>query len=327
MQNQYRMIDFALENKEPPFTFRAAQIFVAVVEAASVTKAAHRMGVSPSSVSQQLANLEAALGTVLIERTARRFRLTNSGSIFLEAAKKLLDDVDALKAKLVLADQAPPMSLKIASIQELDATVTASWLVRLTKAFPNISFSLTSGASHENHNALSSRAVDMTLAVDTVAKVDWVEQHPILRDPFILVTARNTTLDTFENRPFVRYLNDLQIGRQIEAQLRRTKMVLPHGYEFTTNQAFFAMVAELGGWGITTALAFLGTPLASDIVDAHPLPIPQFSRRLALSARAGTLGTLPQIIADEMRDRLEVQILPLATQRLPFITEGLQILR
>ncbi len=327
MRNHNRMIDSALENKEPPFTFRAAQIFVAVVEATSVTKAAHRMGVSPSSVSQQLTSLEAALGTTLIERTARRFQLTNSGVIFLDAAKQLLDDVGAVKAKLVLADQSPPMSLKIASIEELDATVTAAWLVRLTKSFPNISFSLTSGASHENHNALSTRAVDMTLAVDTVAKVDWVEQHPILRDPFILVTARGTTAETIDDRPFIRYLNDLQIGRQIEAQLRRTKANPPRGFEFTTNQALFAMVAELDGWAITTALAFLGTPLATDIVEAQPLPIPQFSRRLALSARAGALGQLPLIIADEMRDRIEAQILPLVTERLPFIADGFQILR
>jgi DNA-binding transcriptional LysR family regulator len=71
MISQIRKDDVDMENNEPPFTFRAAQIFVAAVEAQSVTKAAHRMGISPSSVSQQLASLEAALGAKLIERTAR----------------------------------------------------------------------------------------------------------------------------------------------------------------------------------------------------------------------------------------------------------------
>jgi DNA-binding transcriptional LysR family regulator len=320
------MIDSDLQNEEPPFTFRAVQVFISAVESGSVTKAAHRLGISPSSVSQQLAGLEAALGAKLITRSARQFQLTRSGEVFLSPAKQLLDDVGAAKAALVMADQEPPMALKIASIEELDATVTASWLIALTKSFPNISFALTSGASHENHDALNSRAVDMMLAVDTAAKVDWVEQHPVLRDPFVLVTPRGGR-GTFEaGKPFIRYSNDLLIGRQIEAQLRRTGINLERGFEFSTNQALFAMISQLDGWGITTALAVLGTPLAKDIVEAHPLPIPQFSRRLALHARAGALGTLPAQFAAQMRASIETEIMPLAAERLSFVTEGFHII-
>ena len=184
-----------MDKNDPPFTFRAVQNFVAAVEAQSVTRAAHRLGTSPSSVSQQLTSLEAALGARLIERSARQFRLTRAGALFLDPAKALLDNIGAAKAKLVLADQAPPLNLRFASIEELDATVTAPWLLKLVDRFPKAALSLTGGASHENHDALSSRAVDMTLAVDTVAKVDWVERHPILRDPFILVTAKGGGLN------------------------------------------------------------------------------------------------------------------------------------
>ena len=320
------MIDQDMENNEPPFTFRAVQIFVAAVEAQSVTRAAHRLGISPSSVSQQLAALEAALGTKLIERSARQFRLTRSGTLFLDPAKQLLDDVGAAKAKLVMADETPPLHLRIASIEELDATVTAAWLLKLRETFPHITFALTSGASHENHDALSSRAVDMMLAVDTVAKVDWVAQYPILRDPFILVTAPGFDPDTLSNTPFIRYAKDLQIGRQIEAQLRRSGLQPARGFEFTTNQALFSMTAELGGWAITTALAYLGTPLAGDLVTAHPLPIPRFSRRLALHVRAGALGALPDKFAQDMRHCLQTKIIDQATTRLPFLDDGFAIL-
>lgn len=320
------MIDPDMEKNEPPFTFRAVQVFVAAVEAQSVTRAAHRLGTSPSSVSQQLASLEAALGTKLIERTARQFRLTRAGTLFLEPAKQLLDDVGAAKAKLVMADETPPMHLRVASIEELDATVTAAWLLKLRETFPQVTFALTSGASHENHDALSSRAVDIMLAVDTVAKVDWVEQHPILRDPFVLVTAPGFDMAALPDAPFVRYAKDLQIGRQIEAQLRRSGMQPARGFEFTTNQALFSMTAELGGWAITTALAYLGTPLAGDLVAAHPLPIPRFSRRLALHARAGALGDLPAMFAADMRHCIGSRMIPPAAARLPFVADGLSIL-
>jgi DNA-binding transcriptional LysR family regulator len=316
-----------MENVEPPITFRAAQIFVAAVEAQSVTRAAHRLGISPSSVSQQLTSLEAALGAKLIERTARQFRLTKAGELFLAPARQLLDDVSAAKASLVMADHSPPMTLRIASLEELDATVTAPWLLKLTTRFPNIALTLTSGASHENHEALSTRAVDLMLAVDTVGQVDWIDQLPILRDPFVLVTAPDLAPDAIQTRPFVRYESELQIGRQIEAQLRRSGMQPARGFEFSTNQALFSMTAELGGWAITTALAFFGTPLAGDLVTAHPLPVAPFSRRLALHARAGALGDLPHQMADEIRASLQDRIVGNAARRLPFLEDGFQILQ
>ncbi|MEM1374358.1 MAG: LysR family transcriptional regulator [Pseudomonadota bacterium] len=312
-----------MENKEPPFTFRAAQIFVAAVEAQSVTRAAHRLGISPSSVSQQLSVLEAALGAKLIERSARQFRLTRAGALFLDPARQLLDDVSAAKARLVDADQAPPMTVRIASLEELDATVTAPWLLRLTQGYPNVTFTLTSGASHENLDALTSRAVDLTLAVDSVGDADWVEQHPILRDPFVMISAPGASRDG----PFIRYTSDLQIGRQIEAQLRRSGTQPPRGFEFSTNQALFAMTAELKGWAITTALAYFGTPRAGEIVEAHPLPLPAFSRRIALHGRAGTLGALPGRMAEEIRACLSDRIVGEARARLPFLNDGFNILR
>ena len=313
-----------MDKNDPPFTFRAVQNFVAAVEAQSVTRAAHRLGTSPSSVSQQLTSLEAALGARLIERSARQFRLTRAGALFLDPAKALLDNIGAAKAKLVLADQAPPLNLRFASIEELDATVTAPWLLKLVDRFPKAALSLTGGASHENHDALSSRAVDMTLAVDTVAKVDWVERHPILRDPFILVTAKGADLT---NSPMIRYELELAIGRQIEAQLRRTGPVPARGFAFSTNQALFAMTAELGGWAITTALAYLGTPLARDLVDAKPLHIPRFSRRLELHSRAGALGDLPRIIAGDLRTCIANRIIPDAAARLRFLGDDMKIIQ
>lgn len=311
---------------EPPFTFRAVQNFVAAVEAQSVTRAAHLLGTSPSSVSQQLTTLEAALGARLIERSARQFRLTRAGALFLDPAKAILDDVSAAKVRLALADQSPPLALRIASIEELDATVTAPWLLTLNKRFPKAALSLISGASHENHDALSSRAVDMILAVDTVAKVDWVERHPILRDPFILVTAKNNEPDLL-HAPMIRYEATLPIGRQIEAHLRRAGAQPARGFAFSTNQALFAMTAELNGWAITTALAYLGTPLARDLVTARPLQMPKFSRQLELHARAGALGDLPAIIADDLRSCLQARVLPLAKERLEFLDNELQIIQ
>ncbi len=61
--------------------FARMQIFVAVVEAGSITAAAERLDLAKSAVSRRLAELEADLGVSLIQRTTRRLNLTESGRI------------------------------------------------------------------------------------------------------------------------------------------------------------------------------------------------------------------------------------------------------
>jgi len=314
----------------PDFTFRAAQVFVAIVEAQSVTRAAKRLGMSASSVSQQLANLEAVLEARLIERTARLFRLTPAGALFLPRALAILDDVSAAKAELALADQAPQMTLRVATIEEFDASVTPHWLAALGRKFPNISFSISSGASHENHDALANRAADLILAVDASDPADWVESHNILRDSFVLVTpcdeAAVADVSSLSDRPFMRYASDLYIGRQIEAALRRGRLRPRHRYDFTNNRALFAMVAQSKGWGVTTALAILGTAEAQETVRVQPLPIPRFSRRLALHARRAAHGALPRLMAEQLRRSIARTMVPRLTTIPGLVPDDLTVL-
>lgn len=312
-----------------PFTFRACQIFVAAVEAGSVTRAAQRLGLSPSSVSQQLANLEAALGAQLLERSARRFRLTSSGRLFLARARQLLDDVSAAKAELTAENQSPAMRLRLAVVEEFDAEVTADWLARLARRYPNIAVTVTSGASHANHDALESRAADMVIAVDAAEPSEAVEAHPLLRDRFLAVMApalpERPGREALLARPFLRYARELYIGRSIEAHLGRAGLRPGPGHAFTTNRALFAMVAATGGWGVSTALAVLGTPGAEALVRAEPLPVPGFSRRLGLHVRRGALGVLPAQFAAELRASLAARLLPRAAAELAFLPGALEL--
>ncbi len=60
-------------------TLRAIEIFVAVIEEGSYSNGARRLGASTSSVSQQVTNLESALGARLIDRAARPLARTPAG--------------------------------------------------------------------------------------------------------------------------------------------------------------------------------------------------------------------------------------------------------
>lgn len=74
--------------------FAAVTAFVKVVEAGSFARAADRLGVSVSSVSRHVAELEAHLHARLLNRTTRRLSLTEAGRAFHERCVQLLADLE-----------------------------------------------------------------------------------------------------------------------------------------------------------------------------------------------------------------------------------------
>lgn len=64
--------------------------FVAVAEEENVGRAAARLGVSQSPLSQRIRELEAGLGLALFHRERKRLRLTADGRRFLDQARTLL---------------------------------------------------------------------------------------------------------------------------------------------------------------------------------------------------------------------------------------------
>ena len=197
--------------------------------------------------------------------------------------------------------------------------------------FPNIRFHIKSGPSHESHAALGSRTVDMIVAVDATEATDWVEEHPILNDPYILVkstkisSARN--LDELTKHPFIRFSREQLMGRQVEAHLRRNKLVPAREHEFSSNQAVFSMVESLGGWTIATASAFSCVTFKARIISDPPtliaerLPIPAFNRCISLYARKDALGDLPTIFAEKLRAALNESFVDPLKQEFPFLKE------
>lgn len=74
--------------------------FVHVVEKHGFSSAATALNMPKSRLSRHVAKLEERLATKLIQRTSRQFNVTESGKIFYQHARTILDEMEAAEAAI-----------------------------------------------------------------------------------------------------------------------------------------------------------------------------------------------------------------------------------
>jgi len=92
---------------------RAFEVFVAVVAQQGFARAAETLGTSPANVTRYIAELEAHLGTRLLNRHSRKLSLTESGEALFERAKAVLDDVAEAEAVTASSTLQPRGRLRV----------------------------------------------------------------------------------------------------------------------------------------------------------------------------------------------------------------------
>ncbi|WP_448661199.1 LysR family transcriptional regulator [Sphingomonas sp. CJ20] len=81
-------------------------LFAAVIERGSFSGAGRQLGLSPSAVARAVDRIETRLGVRLLLRSTRALTLTVEGHAYLQAARRILADLD--DAEQQLADQGSP---------------------------------------------------------------------------------------------------------------------------------------------------------------------------------------------------------------------------
>lgn len=80
--------------EQEPVSDSWIRTFVAVVDSGSFTAAGRRLGVGQPAVSHAIANLEAAIGTRLLERTSRSLFTTRAGRLLHDRVAPAFDEID-----------------------------------------------------------------------------------------------------------------------------------------------------------------------------------------------------------------------------------------
>ena len=117
--------------------------FVAVARERSFTKAAARLGVSPSALSHTMRALEEKLGLRLLTRTTRSVSPTQAGERLLLSVGPHLDEIDAELASLSELRERPAGTVRITAGEHPAETIVWPAVKKLASDYPDIHVEIT----------------------------------------------------------------------------------------------------------------------------------------------------------------------------------------
>lgn len=112
--------------------------FVAVAQAHSFTKAAARLGISPSALSHAMRGLEERLGVRLLARTTRSVAPTEAGERLLTVVLPHLQGIESELSALNLLRDIPAGTIRLTASEHAAYTVIYPVLARLAADYPEI---------------------------------------------------------------------------------------------------------------------------------------------------------------------------------------------
>lgn len=120
-------------------------VFVKVVERNGFAAAGREMGLSPPSVSKQIARLEAELGVPLIHRTTHSLFLTDAGRELYERCHKGLADIEAARTAATSFNDELKGTLRVHTTLSVGQSLIAPALVSFMAENPGIRIRLEIG--------------------------------------------------------------------------------------------------------------------------------------------------------------------------------------
>lgn len=261
---------------------------VAIAEEGSFGRAAARLGYTQSTVSQQIAALERAVGGLVFDRPGgpKAVRLTPLGRLVLDHGRELLAKAEAL-ADAVDRFKAGDGRIDIGTFQSVSNVILPSVVRRLRDEHPRCDIRL----SEEEPDQPRIGELDLLFYDGRID--DDVEHLKLLDDPYLLVAAAGTfpdgqvPLERLDGAPMVAWpltCDQPRVEQTIARSGARPQVV----FRTAVNDTLLSMVRAGMGSAVLPWLAIRGGDVLADdrlrIHELRPSPPP---REVYLHWRAG----------------------------------------
>jgi DNA-binding transcriptional LysR family regulator len=236
----------------------AMSLLVAAIEAGSLSGAARRLGMPLATVSRKVSDLESHLRSRLLVRSTRRLALTEAGRSYVEACRRILDDVAQAERAAAGEYRAPRGDLVITAPVVLGRLHVLPIVVDFLKEHPQIDvrLALADRIVHllEEHIDVAVRIGELPDSSQVALRIGRI-RHVVCASPAYFA-ARGTP-----QRPADLARHDCITFEGLSSALtwhfagRKAQSIRVHS-RLSVNTAEAAIDAALAGLGITRVLSY-----------------------------------------------------------------------
>ncbi|HEY2257991.1 MAG TPA: LysR substrate-binding domain-containing protein [Variovorax sp.] len=227
---------------------RFLETFVLVAQLGSIAEAARRQGLTPASVAQRLAVLEADIGGKLVTRSGRTVSPTEAGLRVLERAQSVLREVRDLRSA-ASHTSLPAGPLRLGATPTAMSGMLPAMLKQWVALHPSIAIYIEPGST----TALHARVIEGELDAAVLVRASFelpksAAWHTLRQEPLVLVAPADLRvrdpLRTLAQEPYIRYDRNVIGGRMADEYLRRKKVLPQVRFELDGIENIARLVAE-----------------------------------------------------------------------------------
>ena len=268
--------------------FRQLEVFRAVAETRSFTRASHMLFISQSTVSEHVRELEETLRVRLFERNRRTVALTAAGEKLLEYGQRVFSTLE--EAESATQSMRDPYSGRFAFGC---ASTTLLYqlppvLAEYASRYPHVELAINSGTIQEVATQMWSGALDLALVVLPLTSAEF-KKIVLFEESFVVVvpahhrlaSPRRFEIAALAEERFVLHRRDQNTRKMLDRFFFKHKITPKVAIELSETEAIKEMVARGLGVSVLPSSAF---PRWRRVAGLKTFPIhdPELKRTLAL---------------------------------------------
>jgi DNA-binding transcriptional LysR family regulator len=174
---------------------RHLRYFVAVAEERHFTRAAERLGIKQPPLSLQIKQLEQELGTPLFRRLTRGVELTEPGTLLLDEARQILEQVERTKANVQSRARGETGRIRVGFAGATYFNPRVPGLVQTyRRRYPGVVLSPVQGNTPDLVEAVQNGSVDVAFVRPPLGDRQAITVHPLVEETMRIVLPSNHPL-------------------------------------------------------------------------------------------------------------------------------------
>ena len=167
------------------------EYIVAIAEEKNISRAAQRLNITQSTLSQALLNVEKSMGMPLFVRSQRNLELTDAGNCYIKGAREILQIRKRVMAEIEALKPKDGLKYEIGISSQAGFDLFSSGYHRFQQCFPQVSIRVIEENAPELMQGILMGKYDMILAaVNSFEKIELPHQA-LRKEEIFLVAPQN----------------------------------------------------------------------------------------------------------------------------------------